>query len=205
MKSVRRRHADCDGAAGGWRGARPGFCTDWGPGFEYQKQFFTGHSLPMHHADRAEIPATSLSATASAHAVPDSSAAAARSPETEGASVPSGMDSGMTGEGMPHDATAIAAEEVQNVVRTMQHAADAPGVSSLVRYDIEISGFPSSHCGHLVLLRLQNGQYPGTKIIDDWPSWNIPILRWARRRVRSLDMHIPRMDWWLTAPSCPII
>jgi hypothetical protein len=157
-----------------------GSVLNWGPGFAYQKQFFTGHALPMHHANRTETPTALSRTTAPALAAPDASAAAAVSPETESASVSSDMDASVTGEGMPHDATAIAAEEIHNVVRSMQHDADAPDVSSLVRYDIETSGFPSSHCGHLVLLRLQNGSYPGTNIIDDWPSWNMPILRWAK-------------------------
>jgi hypothetical protein len=51
---------------------------------------------------------------------------------------------------------------------------------TLLRYDVEVSGFPSSHCGHLVLLRLKTQDYPGTQIIQDWPSWNLPILQWAR-------------------------
>jgi hypothetical protein len=51
---------------------------------------------------------------------------------------------------------------------------------SLLRYDVEVSGFPSSHAGHLVLLRLSEEDYPGTKVIEDWPSWNLPILKWAR-------------------------
>jgi hypothetical protein len=51
---------------------------------------------------------------------------------------------------------------------------------SLLRYDVEVSGFPSSHAGHLVLLRLSEEDYPGTKLIEDWPSWNLPILKWAR-------------------------
>lgn len=49
-----------------------------------------------------------------------------------------------------------------------------------LRYDLEVSGFPSSHCGHLVLLRLRQQIYPGTSNIDDWPSWNLPILKWAK-------------------------
>jgi hypothetical protein len=53
---------------------------------------------------------------------------------------------------------------------------------SLIRYDVEVSGFPSSHCGHLILLRLKEQDYPGTKIIQDWPSWNLPILKWAREQ-----------------------
>lgn len=51
---------------------------------------------------------------------------------------------------------------------------------SLIRYDMEISGFPSSHAGHLVLLRLINQEYPGTRTVEDWPSWNLPILQWAK-------------------------
>ena len=51
---------------------------------------------------------------------------------------------------------------------------------SILRYDVEVSGFPSSHAGHLVLLRLKEQDYPGTKLIEDWPSWNLPILQWAR-------------------------
>jgi hypothetical protein len=43
-----------------------------------------------------------------------------------------------------------------------------------------VSGFPSSHAGHLVLLRLKHQDYPGTKILEDWPSWNLPVLQWVR-------------------------
>jgi hypothetical protein len=50
----------------------------------------------------------------------------------------------------------------------------------ILRYDVEVSGFPSSHCGHLCLLRLREQDYPGTKLIEDWPSWDLPILRWAK-------------------------
>lgn len=50
----------------------------------------------------------------------------------------------------------------------------------ILRYDVEVSGFPSSHCGHVCLLRLREQDYPGTKLIEDWPSWDLPILRWAK-------------------------
>jgi hypothetical protein len=52
----------------------------------------------------------------------------------------------------------------------------------LLRYDVEVSGFPSSHCGHICLLRLREHQqeYPGTKLINDWPSWDLPIFKWAK-------------------------
>ncbi|MEX2169387.1 MAG: CehA/McbA family metallohydrolase [Pirellulales bacterium] len=50
----------------------------------------------------------------------------------------------------------------------------------LMRYDVEVSGFPSSHAGHLVLLRLQEDDYPDTARIEDWPSWCLPILQWGK-------------------------
>ena len=53
---------------------------------------------------------------------------------------------------------------------------------NLMRYDVEVSGFPSSHTGHLVLLSLKEQDYPGTKRIEDWPSWGVPVLRWAKQQ-----------------------
>lgn len=50
----------------------------------------------------------------------------------------------------------------------------------LMHYDVEVSGFPSSHAGHLVLLGLTEDDYPGTTRIDEWPSWDLPVLRWAK-------------------------
>jgi hypothetical protein len=52
--------------------------------------------------------------------------------------------------------------------------------ATLLRYDLEVSGFPSSHCGHLVLLRLRDQDYPDARQIEDWPSWDLPILKWAK-------------------------
>jgi hypothetical protein len=52
--------------------------------------------------------------------------------------------------------------------------------SNILRYDVEVSGFPSSHCGHICLLRLREQDYPGTKLIGDWPSWDLPIFKWAK-------------------------
>jgi hypothetical protein len=52
----------------------------------------------------------------------------------------------------------------------------------LLHYDVEVSGFPSSHAGHLVLLGLSDQDYPGTTRIEQWPSWDLPILEWAARQ-----------------------
>ena len=51
-----------------------------------------------------------------------------------------------------------------------------------IRYDVEISGHPSSHTGHLLLLRLKEQDYPGTQRIEDWPSWGMPILKWGKQQ-----------------------
>jgi hypothetical protein len=52
----------------------------------------------------------------------------------------------------------------------------------LLHYDLEVSGFPSSHAGHLVLLGLTEQDYPGTMRIENWPTWDLPILRWAKHQ-----------------------
>jgi hypothetical protein len=53
---------------------------------------------------------------------------------------------------------------------------------NIMRYDVEVSGFPSSHAGHVVLLRLTEDDYPGTKRTEDWPSWDLPILKWGKEQ-----------------------
>jgi hypothetical protein len=52
--------------------------------------------------------------------------------------------------------------------------------NELMHYDLEVSGFPSSHAGHLVLLGLTNQDYPHCLRIEQWPTWDLPILRWAK-------------------------
>jgi hypothetical protein len=51
---------------------------------------------------------------------------------------------------------------------------------NIMRYDVEVSGFPSSHAGHIVLLRLKEDDYPRTTAIEEWPSWTLPVLKWAK-------------------------
>ena len=60
------------------------------------------------------------------------------------------------------------------------HALSTP--ANLMRYDVEVSGFPSSHAGHLCLLRLKEDDYPGTTKIEQWPSWDLPVLQWGKRQ-----------------------
>ncbi|QDT09799.1 CehA/McbA family metallohydrolase [Stieleria marina] len=51
---------------------------------------------------------------------------------------------------------------------------------NLMRYDVEVSGFPSSHAGHLCLLNLSDDDYPGTEVLEEWPSWTLPVLKWGK-------------------------
>ncbi len=51
---------------------------------------------------------------------------------------------------------------------------------TLMRYDVEVSGFPSSHAGHLCLLNLKEDDYPNTASIEDWPTWTLPVLKWGK-------------------------
>lgn len=53
---------------------------------------------------------------------------------------------------------------------------------NLMRYDVEVSGFPSSHAGHLCLLKLNEDDYPGTTLIEEWPSWTLPVLKWGKEQ-----------------------
>lgn len=63
---------------------------------------------------------------------------------------------------------------------TLQPQTTREDTESIIRYDVEVSQFPSSHAGHLVLLQLKEQDYPGTQLIEDWPSWNLPILKWVK-------------------------
>ncbi|MDH3243785.1 MAG: CehA/McbA family metallohydrolase, partial [Saprospiraceae bacterium] len=53
---------------------------------------------------------------------------------------------------------------------------------NILRYDVEVSGFPSSHAGHIVLLNLREDDYPNTTMIEEWPSWTLPVLKWAKEQ-----------------------
>ncbi|MDQ2777563.1 MAG: CehA/McbA family metallohydrolase, partial [Acidobacteriota bacterium] len=70
---------------------------------------------------------------------------------------------------------------------------------TILHYDLEVSGFPSSHCGHLVLLGLKDQNYPGTKRVEQWPTWNLPILQWAK--AQGAVVGYPHSGWGLAVKS----
>ena len=51
---------------------------------------------------------------------------------------------------------------------------------TLMKYDIEVSGFGSQALGHVCLLNLTEQIYPGASGSKDWPSWTLPVLRWVK-------------------------
>ena len=52
--------------------------------------------------------------------------------------------------------------------------------STVIKYDIEVSGFGSEALGHVCLLNLKEQIYPGAAGSSGWPSWTLPVLRWTR-------------------------
>jgi hypothetical protein len=53
---------------------------------------------------------------------------------------------------------------------------------TLLKYDVEVSGFGSQALGHVCLLNLREQHYPGsgTGVTKGWPTWTTPVLRWAK-------------------------
>jgi hypothetical protein len=55
---------------------------------------------------------------------------------------------------------------------------------TVLRYDIEVSGFGSQLLGHVCLLNLRDQEYPGsdgTKT-KGWPTWTTPLMKWAKQQ-----------------------
>jgi hypothetical protein len=55
---------------------------------------------------------------------------------------------------------------------------------TLIKYDLEISGFGSQALGHVCLLNLRDQTYPGSEgtASKGWPSWTTPVMRWAKEQ-----------------------
>jgi hypothetical protein len=52
---------------------------------------------------------------------------------------------------------------------------------TIVKYDVEVSGFGSQALGHVCLLNLRDMDYPGSEGTKQkgWPTWTTPLMRWA--------------------------
>jgi hypothetical protein len=53
---------------------------------------------------------------------------------------------------------------------------------TLVKYDVEVSGFGSAQLGHICLLNLRDLIYPGADGIKGWPTWTTPTMRWTKQQ-----------------------
>lgn len=55
---------------------------------------------------------------------------------------------------------------------------------TLLKYDLEISGFGSQALGHVCLLNLSDQTYPGSEETKEkgWPTWTVPVLRWTKEQ-----------------------
>lgn len=55
---------------------------------------------------------------------------------------------------------------------------------TVLKYDLEISGFGSAALGHVCLLNLNDQTYPGSEgtKIQGWPTWTVPVMRWAKEQ-----------------------
>jgi hypothetical protein len=53
---------------------------------------------------------------------------------------------------------------------------------TLLKYDLEISGFGSHALGHVCLLNLKDQTYPGSEGTKEkgWPTWTVPVLKWCK-------------------------
>jgi hypothetical protein len=58
---------------------------------------------------------------------------------------------------------------------------------TLLKYDVEVSGFGSQALGHVCLLNLRDQTYPGSDggINKGWPTWTTPVMRWAKAQGAS--------------------
>jgi hypothetical protein len=62
--------------------------------------------------------------------------------------------------------------------------ADISEPLTVLKYDLEISGFGSQALGHVCLLNLRDQTYPGSSGLATagWPTWTIPVLRWCKEQ-----------------------
>jgi hypothetical protein len=61
---------------------------------------------------------------------------------------------------------------------------DLSDEDTILKYDLEISGFGSQALGHVCLLNLRDQTYPGSDGTETkgWPTWTTPVLRWCKEQ-----------------------
>jgi hypothetical protein len=53
---------------------------------------------------------------------------------------------------------------------------------TVIKFDLEISGFGSQSLGHVCLLNLRDQTYPGSEgtKTKGWPTWTTPVMKWTK-------------------------
>ncbi len=53
---------------------------------------------------------------------------------------------------------------------------------TVLKYDVEVSGFGSQSLGHVNLLNLNDQTFPGSEgtKLKGWPTWTTPLMKWAK-------------------------
>ncbi len=73
-------------------------------------------------------------------------------------------------------------EHQRQFFEAMPHKLSEP--FTVIKYDVEVSGFGSQALGHVCLLNLRDQTYPGsggTKL-KGWPTWTTPLMKWAKQQ-----------------------
>jgi len=55
---------------------------------------------------------------------------------------------------------------------------------TILKYDVEVSGFGSASLGHVCLLNLVDQTFPGSDgtSTKGWPTWTVPVMKWAKEQ-----------------------
>jgi Ca2+-binding EF-hand superfamily protein len=53
---------------------------------------------------------------------------------------------------------------------------------TILKYDVEVSGFGSQALGHVCLLNLRDQTFPGSEgtKVKGWPTWTTPLMKWGK-------------------------
>ncbi len=74
---------------------------------------------------------------------------------------------------------------------------------TLLKYDLEISGFGSQALGHVCLLNLRDQTYPGSEGTETkgWPTWTTPVMRWAKQQGGVTGYAHSASGLWIDPPK----
>ena len=84
-----------------------------------------------------------------------------------------------------------------------EHIDEVSEPLTIVKYDLEISGFGSQSLGHVCLLNLKEQEYPGSEgtKTKGWPTWTTPVL--MAEVQQSSDATFRLFDWNRPGPDGP--